>query len=307
MTEPMDTRMGWVLPWAVRWTLRVVLAAALVGRGLVAAPSHAADTHLSNEEEAAALSVVAKKKADVGEFVVAAEMYMQAWQSFPKESGYLYSAARCWHRAARWAEAEKSYAEFVRVAPADHSQRGKAMRFQEEVRRISTDEVARQKALDDMRQEQAKLAQERQQLHDQHQEAARTEAARVAAQKELHTKLNSSSSDSSSLKKTGGLVTAAGGAVLVGIGGWLVLSGVWAGTHLQRDLDTKDASGKIVGIDRETALDVRKAAVSVQALGGVLMLLGAVGGGVGAWLVLDSRSSVGVAPAADGLALTLRF
>ena len=193
------------------------------------------------------------------------------------------------------------------MAPADHPQRGKAMGFQEEVRRISTDEVARQKALDDLRQEQARLTHERQQLHNQQQEAARTEAARAAAQKELHTKLNSSSSDSSSLKKTMGLATAAGSAVLVGIGGWLMLSGVGAGSDLQRDLDTKDASGKIVGIDRETALDVREAALSDQALGGVLMLLGAVGGGVGAWLVLDSGPTVGVAPAADGMALTLRF
>lgn len=102
---------------------------------LCTATGFAAEGGVSKQEEAAALSVVAKSKADAGDFALAAELYQQAFRSDATELGYLYSAARCWHKAVRWPEAELAYDDFLKRAPADHPQRAKALQFVEEVRK----------------------------------------------------------------------------------------------------------------------------------------------------------------------------
>ncbi len=283
--------------------LASLLALALL---LCAAPGWAADA-VAKQEEAAALSVVAKSKADAGDFAIAAELYQQAFRSDPAELGYLYSAARCWHKAVRWVEAEAAYDDFLKRASADHPQRGKALQFVEEVRKAKHDDAARAKALDELKQEQARLAEERAKLQAQQLQATQAEAARKQAEQDLAAKLAAQGDGKGGSLRSVGLVAAGAGVVLAGVGAWLLYGGLDAADQLQADLERKDGSGKIFGIRRDEAIDMRSEAVRDQVLGGALVAVGALAGGVGGWLALDSGGKARVAVSVDGVALALKF
>ena len=259
-------------------------------------------------EEAAALSIVAKGKADAGEFALAAEMYLQAWRLYAKETGYLYSAARCFHKAARWEDAGKAYAEFGRVAPADHPARSKALGYQEEVRRAAADEQERRQALERLEQERKQLADERarqaQKQADQQKDLALRqkidEQAALRTQAELQ-------AQQGRWRRTAGWSVAGAGLVLSGIGAWLLWNGLDTAGGLERDLAVKDPqSGKIAGIDRERALATRSEALQDQTVGGSLLAVGLVGAGAGLWLALGERAT-SVAVRANGVMVGWRF
>jgi len=257
-------------------------------------------------EEAAALSVVAKSKADAGEFALAAELYQQAFRSDPAELGYLYSAARCWHKAVRWTEAEAAYDDFIKRAAPDHPQRAKALQFVEEVRKAKHDDAARQKALDELKLEQARLAEERQKLQAQQQHAAQAEAARKQAEQDLAARLAAQGDSNTAALRPIGLAAAGGGVVLAGVGAWLLWTGLDSADQLQADLARKDGAGKITGIPREAAVTKRSVAVRDQVVGGALMAVGVLAGGVGGWLALDSgKAKVAVGP--DGATVAFAF
>ena len=296
--------------WARRWVGHA-LVALLAAQAAVPQAIFAAEAALSKEEEAAALSIVAKSKADNGDFALAAELYLQAWRLFSKENGYLYSAARCYHKAGRWEDAERSYAEFARVAGPDHPSRSKAVAYQEEVRRAAANEGERRLAIQRLEQERQQLADERGRQANQaadeqkRQEASRQmdEQARLRTQADLH-------AQQGQWRRTMGWSLAGSGLVLSGVGAWLLWSGLDMAAGLESDLAvTHPASGKISGIAREDALVVREEALQDQTVGGTLLALGLVGASAGLWFALGERTApaatVGVRP--GGLTLSLRF
>lgn len=298
-------------PGCRRHVAGLVLAAVLASQALVAAPALSVEAGLSKEEEAAALSVVAKKKADDGEFAVAAELYLQAWQTFPKEPGYLYSAARCFHKGGRWDEAEKRYDEFVRTAPSDHPSHSKALGYRDEVRKVRSDEKVRQQAIERLQQEQARLAEERRRLQLQQAEAKKAQDVQREAAREAQLR---AAADLRARQGEGR--TAAGwslvgvGALAGGLGGWMLWSGLAEAEALRGDLALVDAkTGKIIGITHREAEAARASALRSQAIGGTALGLGALAASAGVWLLLDRgkdrAASLSVTPV--GLALALRF
>lgn len=296
--------------WLVRWAAPALAALLTIQ---VAAPQAcwAAEAALNKEEEAAALSVVAKNKADSGEFALAAELYMQAFRIFPKETGYLYSAARCFHKAGRWEEAERTYGEFARLAAPDHPSRSKAVAYQEEVRRVGADEGERRRAIQRLEEERKQLADERalqakKQAEEQKDQALRRqldEQARLRTQAELQ-------AQQGRWRTTAGWSLAGTGLVVTAVGAWLLWSGLDTATGLESDLAVTDpATGKISGIGRDDALAVREEALQDQTVGGSLVAVGLLGASAGLWLALGDRgpASPTVAVRPGGLVLSMRF
>lgn len=268
--------------------------------------AHAAETGPTKEEEAAALSIVAKKKADDGEFAVAAEIYLQAWRSFPKEHGYLYSAARCFHKAAKWEEAEKWYGEFVTAAPEGHPQRAKAVGYKEEVRRAKTDDVAKAQALEALRKEQQGLAEERAKLQAEREAAAAAATAEKAAR-------DKAQADAAVVQpaQTNPLAwpMAGAGVLATGVGGWLLYKGLQDADDLTVALDDKTPSGKIQGINRDDALALRYDAVRNQVIGGSLFVVGLAATVTGLVMALEKKQprKFAVAPVPGGMLLAWAF
>ncbi len=104
-----------------------------------------------------------------------------------------------------------------------------------------------------------------------------------------------------------GLAAAGGGVVLAGVDAWLLYGGLDAASRLEADLDRKDSAGKIVGIRRDAAVNQRSEAVRDQVLGGALIAVGALAGGVGGWLALDSGGKAQLGVRDTGIELAIRF
>lgn len=284
-----------------------LIAALLLSALLPMATAALADP--SKQEEAAALSVVAKAKADAGELAIAAEMYVQAAKIDPAEFGYLYSAARCFQKAGKWAEAEKAYVDYLQSAPADHAGRSKAVSYLEEVRRIKTDEAARRKATEELEREKAKLAEERQKLEAQRQREKDAEAARKAAELKLRREQPAPAPAADSWREPVGLATGLAGAAAMLTGGVVWAIGLSNAADLSSALAQKDGNGKITGIGREDALERRSTAFTEQAVGGVLFGLGTIAAATGMYLYAgdDAPSALRVMPSGNGLAVAGRF
>ncbi len=121
---------------------RILAVVAALGIALATAPMPAAAaTPKAQQEEAAALSRLAAKRAESGEFAKAAEMFHEAYRIDAGYPGYLYSAARAEEKAGMLAEAERDYTKFIDVAPKGHPKLGDAAKNLNHVRSLRSTAV----------------------------------------------------------------------------------------------------------------------------------------------------------------------
>lgn len=102
-------------------------------------PAHAAD----NTKAAAALAGSARQAYDSGQHAKAAELYLQAWQAAPGQTGLLYNAARASHVAGLWDDAEARYRQFLDLPGHDKAIDAKVMGYLDEVRVKRAEDRAR--------------------------------------------------------------------------------------------------------------------------------------------------------------------
>lgn len=277
---------------------RVVALCALLVVAAVPTALAGPERPLSKQEEAAALSVAAKGRADMGDYAIAAELYEQAARIDPAEKGYLYSAARCLHKATKWSAAEALYKKFLELAGAEHPMSAKALGYLDEVRKIQADQQAQSRALQELRDEKQKLAAEREKL----------EKARAAADAAKNAAIVKKAPDSGAATTPMAAYSVAGaGVAAVAVGAWLLNVGLNDAQTLSDQLDEK-VGGKITGTDRDDALKLRSTALAEQWAGGALVGAGVLGVAAGLWMALDAKPpKVSLAPAVGGLSLAYRF
>ncbi len=258
-------------------------------------PSAGFATKLDKAEQAAAISIAARGKAQAGDFKTCAELYHQAWLMDASERGYLYSAARCEQKAGLLTRASQDYARYLDGATANDALAQKARAHQIEVQA-----ALRREAATKARVEALKRA-------DQQREAARkaSQARSQAAQKAKMT----------AMAKKGSAATTArpmawsgvgGGVAVAAVGGWLLWSASSSIATLEGQLANKQ-DGRIVGISHEKATAAQSSA-NVRAGAGIAMVgVGLAAMGFGTWLLLRKQTSVSVAPMGAGASLLVRF
>jgi hypothetical protein len=292
-----------------RWASAVVLAA-VTAASLPPVAMAQTKTDISPAEEAAALSIVAKSKADAGDYATAAELYLQSYKLDNKEVGYLYSAARCEQKAGLHERAAQTYRSFLAYAPESHPARAKA----EEYIKECDSQVALQRDQDRRRKEEERRKADKL-AEDKRKEAEKVAAAKAAADKLASDKLAADKLAATLAKRqqeANAWRTPAGwAAVGVGIaslagGSVLLAGGMGDRSDLQARLDKKDGSGLIVGISRKEALSIQSAADSDVTLGSALVGVGVALAGVGGYLLL-SRPDAKVAVGPGGVMVSVGF
>jgi len=218
------------------------------------------------------LGVSLYRKAEYGK---AAGLFHTAFGLDPKPV-YLFNAARSEHKGGFLDDALRDYDRCTKVAGADAKVVAKAA------------ELAR-----GIRAERKKKAAAEQALRDQ-------KAAALKKAAEAH-----------AWRTPTGWAGVGVGALLIGVGSWMILSASSERDDLNKKLDNKDKDGLYVDIDYETYdsqmndLDQRSAIGVTAAVGGLAVA------GVGAWLAFSTPDAPAVAltPAWNGrgLRLSLRF
>lgn len=299
--------------FAQRWPRAVAAGVAAL---LATASAHAPATErktfqVSKANEAAALSIVAKSKADAGEFALAADLYRQAYRIYPQVPGYLYSAARCAHLGGLWARAAEDYEQFLAAVPASDPQHPKASAYLAEVRQT----LAREAAAAEERDRQAALQREKQAAAERAQRAAEEAAKRAAQASQAPAPPPPTPKPPppqrpavppTTWQRPVGYTTVATGIAGLGLGGYYLLRGLGEVDDLQSDLSKTDAQGHIVGVPRDTALARQATANRHQAAGGVLLGAGVGLAALGVYLVW-TRPAVQVAVTPDAVLVGWRF
>lgn len=265
----------------------------------VVVPSASAQTVVSHAEEAAALSIVAKAKADAGEFALAADMYEAAYRMDPTVGGYLYSAGRCAHKGGLWARAVENYKHYRQVTPPADPAYAKAGEYLAETE-IELAKVEKTKAEDQAKVDAEKAAAANAAAAE---KAKTAEAAKKAA--EIRVPIVQKPV-AAAWKKPASMGAIGVGVVALGLGGYFAARGLGEIGDLQAKLDQKDASGKVTGIEREAALTAQSDGNRHKWVGGALIGSGAILAAVGTWLYF-SLDDVKVALAPDQLLLTWQF
>lgn len=292
--------------------LSALLIASVLAPSVLTPATAAAQTagaELPKEEEAAALSIVAKSKADEGKYETAAELYLQSWQLDGKEVGYLYSAARCFHKASLWEKAAVRYREFLQKAPGNHPGREKAEEYLSECDKLAV--AAREqerKRKDEERKAQDRAAEEKRKQIEQAAKAAAAKelAAKEQAAREAAALVAKRQAEAEAWKTPAGWSALGIGAATLAVGAVWIGGGLADRSDLQTDLAKKDDAGRIVGVSRSVALQRQTAANNDIALGSALMGAGVALAGVGGWLLL-SRPAASVAVSPGSVSVAFRF
>lgn len=270
-----------------------------------AVPAVAAEpaTGQAAANEAAAMSIVARGKADAGEFAVAADQYRAAYRIDPKVPAYVYSSARCFHRAGQWQKAVEDYERYLAFAPKGDPQLAKAQEYLTEARV----ELAKQQEKDkELAAEQARKAAAEQKERE---EAARQAAAAAAAQAMANARANQA--ESTSWQRPAGFVAVSAGVASLAAGAVFFVMSSSEVADLKAKLTATNNTGLITGITRDQALAEQSTANVHKAVGGALLGAGAVLGGLGAYWLLTGQAPPPQAPALHvgpgGAQLSWRF
>lgn len=286
-----------------------VLLAAVLSATPVPLAAQPVKAELAKEEEAAALSIVAKSKADAGDYATAGELYLQSWQLDGKEAGYLYSAARCFHKASQWDKAAGAYRSFLQAAPASHPGRAKAEEYLGECERaaVAAKEQERKRKEDERRAQEKAAEDKRRQVEQAAKEAAARElAAKDKAAREAAALLAKQRAEAQAWKTPAGWSALGVGVASLALGSIWVGGGMAARSDLEAELAKKDDAGRIIGIRRNDALSRQSAANGDIALGAGLVGAGLALAGVGGWLLL-TRPAAQVAVGPSGVQVAFRF
>ena len=276
-------------------------ACCLVAAVLVSQPA-AAQKRLTTAEKAAAMSVVARQRAEAGQFKIAAEMYKAAYRLDGQVVGYLYSAARCAQSAGNVSGAAADYERFLAAAPVDHAlaqkARGHLATCKAKVAAESAREAAERKAVAD-----------------------KAQAAREAAARDAAARAESAHAAAAKAGKPAAQVASGGGwraptawaSVAVGVasvatGAWFLADGSGKVDDLKLRLDDTNSNYKIKGIDRDAALAMQDEANQSKRIGAAAAGVGVVLAGVGVWMLLsDAPSTAAVTRLPGGAAFDLAW
>ncbi len=252
--------------------------------------------------EAAAISHVAHTKAKAGEYVLAAQLYEQAYTTDPKVPGYLFSAARCLHKAGRLDAAEALYyrvlgklgaqAELANTTRSRIAEVRAARRVQQ--KKADAEKAARDKAAAAAKANKAAAA-------------AKANKAAAAARRNARSWWSLHGTDAALVG--GGLGIAAAGAFAV------LLPALDDAAALEAELADKRASdGLVYGLDRDAALSQQADANRGIGVGVGLIAAGATCAALGTWWLLradpedaDKAASIRLLPAGRGAVLRVGF
>lgn len=286
--------------------------------------------------QAAAISHVAHSKAKAGDFVLAAQLYEQAYKTDPSVPGYAFSAARCLHKAGRLDAAEAAYYRLLGTLKGDDKLAMATRARLAEVRSARRDRSAADRLAADKQaaatKEAAAKAQAAKDLAAQDRAAKDrpappTPAAAVAgARPHAASPLNPNAAGKPDSKSThGGAREAvsvdkaaprswlapgsalAAGAVAGVVGALLVRSAWTDGDALQTEIDnSRDQQGRVT-LDREALLSRQQSLNMRLGAGFGVAAAGVAGLALGAWWLLDDDDRVALSPTANGARLRVRF
>lgn len=264
---------------------------------LLAAPEAVHAATLDKTEQAAAVSIAARAKAQTGDFKTCAELYHQAWKMDAGERGYLYSAARCEQKAGLLTRADHNYTKYLDGASTQDRLVARARQHRDEVRaglRVQAQQAARRAA-----------AQRKTQQRKARQQAAAAKAAK-AAKVSANLTIARKMKAKKSARFTLGMSSLSGGVVMTAIGGWLMVDSSNAIKSLEEDLGKKQ-NGQIVGVTSDEA-NSRQSSANVRLGAGVAMVgVGLAAVGFGTWMLLKPVEQVTLLPRPGGASLLVRF
>ncbi len=231
----------------------------------------------SGKDEAAAISQVAARKHDAGDFPLCASLYHQAWRADPLFLGFLFSAARCEQKAGDLESAERDYKQFLNLSPDDEALNDKARAFLAEIAEARKQLDAQKKA-----EEAQKKAEEK------------PPEPPVVLVKPLPPEPSHVLAWTTTL--SGGALVLAGGALLA--------SGFSQRGDLEDQLARKDGKGLITDMTPEQAHDAESKYRWRLGLGATAAVLGVAAVGTGVWLFGRAQQVTLVpGPTAAGLGL----
>lgn len=215
-----------------------------------------------------------------GDFDKSAALFHTAFSLEPK-AVYLFNAARSEHRGGKLAAAEKSYERCAQVMDGDPKVLARATSL-----------------LQDVRAEQRRLA-----------EAAQ----RARAERDAEAVRTTSATPAQDTGWRGPVAWGATGvgAVLLGAGGWWLISASSAQADLDKKTQDRNENGKVVGIDAQSYTGEKDDIDARTTMGITAAAAGVAVTGVGIWLLVTSPDApqVALTPTRRGpwLAVTLRF
>jgi len=276
---------------------RAVAAVAALAIGLLCLGSvgEAHGQALGASDQAAAISQAAMARYKEKNFKLCAELYLQAFRLDTRVVGYLYGAARCQQKDGQLLQAEHSYEQVAKAATNDFSlaERAKTRWYQLRTARLAREEQARKAAAAKAAREKAAAA-----------KAAKVAAAKAAAAKaarekaarqaELDRRRAAAATSNVKALLAGGL-----GVVALASGGWLLMDGLARGDELESDLAKLGPSGKIAGVNHETAVERQAGANLRTGVGTGLLIAGAAAVGTGVYLLLAAPEPAAAKPAAS--------
>lgn len=268
----------------------------------VGVPEALAQSSVSHSEEAAALSIVAKAKADAGEFALAADMYEAAYRMDPTVGGYLYSAGRCAHKGGLWAKAVENYKHYRQVTPPADPAYAKAGEYLAETE-LQLAKVDKIKAEEQAKVDAEKAAAANAAAVSAAERARAADAAKKAAEVKIPTLQRLAPA---TWKKPTAMGAIGVGVVALGLGGYFAASGIGEIGDLQAKLDQRDPNGKVTGIERDAAMTAQSDGNRHKLVGATLIGTGAILAGIGTWLYF-SVEDVKVAVAPNQLLVTVQF
>lgn len=236
------------------WSWSRVLAATCAG--LIAAPAWAAPPRKkSGKDEAAAISQVAARKHEAGDFALCASLYHQAFRTDPTFLGYLFSAARCAQKGGDLDVAERDYRQFLDLSPDGEPLNEKARAFLAEV------------------------LEARKQAEDKKKAELEAEAKKHAAEVTPPVIVKPAPPPSHALAWT----AIVGGGVLAVAGGALLANGMALRSDLQADLQHHEP-GLVTNLTPQQARERESTWRLREGLGLGVAVLGLATAGAGVWL-----------------------
>jgi tetratricopeptide (TPR) repeat protein len=222
---------------------------------LLASPALAAPRKKSSKDEAAAISQVAARKHEAGDFALCANLYHQAYRTDSTYLGYLFSAARCAQKAGDLDGAERDYRLFLELSPDGEPLNEKAHAFLTEVAEARKVAEAQKKA------------------------AEEAEASRNVVVPPLVVIKPAPPQESHALAWT----ATVGGGLLVVAGGVLIAQAASLRSDLKAQLSHHEP-GLVVGLTPAQAHDQESTYRTRMGLGTGVAVLGLAAAGAGIWL-----------------------
>lgn len=244
---------------------------------LLALPTWAAPPRKkSGKDEAAAISQVAARKHEAGDFPLCASLYHQAWRADPLFLGFLFSAARCEQKAGDLDASERDFKQFLNLSPDDEPLNEKARTFLGEIAEARKQLDAQKKAEEAQRKAEEKPPEPPILVKPLPPEPSRTVA----------------------------WTTTVGGGALVLAGAALLASGFSQRSDLRDRLTSKDGKGLITDTTPQEAHDAEFDYRLRLGLGATCAALGVMAVGTGVWLFgRPQQVTLVPGPTAAGLGL----